>query len=179
MNSWNQDEFKRALDFAARAHGEQKVPGSGFPYVVHLTKVATEVMRACVAEPGLDATYAMTCALLHDSIEDASVTRSQIAEAFGEDVATGVVALSKDDAVEKSQRMADSLRRIKAARQEIAAVKLADRITNLEPPPAHWPSDKRARYLEEAKLIRATLGGASRFLAARIDEKIAAYAAYV
>ncbi len=45
---WDQYLFLRALDFAAKAHGPQQVPGSGAPYVVHLAKVASEI--AHVAE---------------------------------------------------------------------------------------------------------------------------------
>src|SRR5215467_8784828 len=104
---WSQDAYKRALDFAAHAHGDQLVPGSGFPYVVHLTKVAMEVMTACVADPELDADLAIACALLHDSIEDAGVTRSQIEAEFGARVAAGVAALSKNAALAKSEQMAD------------------------------------------------------------------------
>ena len=44
--SFDQDRYKKALDFAARVHRDQFVPGSGAPYVVHLVKVAMEVMVA-------------------------------------------------------------------------------------------------------------------------------------
>jgi (p)ppGpp synthase/HD superfamily hydrolase len=141
---WDQDSYKRALDFAAKAHGAQQVPGSGFPYVVHLAKVAAEVMRAC-DEERLDGSLSVTCALLHDTIEDAGVTRAQIEEAFGPRVAAGVDALTKRDALSKEERMRDSLDRIRAQGREVAMVKLADRITNLEPPPPHWTLEKRAR----------------------------------
>ena len=145
---WDADAYKRALDFAAKAHGKQAVPGSGFPYVVHLAKVAADVMRACVDEPRADATLAVTCALLHDSMEDAGVTKAQLAAPFGERVADGVDALTKRESVPKAERMHDSLARIASAPPEIAMVKLADRITNLEPAPPHWRAEKRHAYRE-------------------------------
>ncbi len=170
---WNQDLFKRTLDFAASAHGSQAVPGSGFPYVVHLVKVATEVLHA--ADGRFDVDFAMQCALLHDSVEDASVAVASLREEFGARVADGVSALTKDDRVPKAERMADSLRRIRAQPREVWLVKLADRITNLEPAPAHWSAEKRSAYLVEAKVIHDALGEAHAGLAARIREKMASY----
>ena len=173
---WDADAYKRALDFAAKAHGKQEVPGSGFPYVVHLTKVAAEVMRACVEEPSADATLAVTCALLHDSIEDAGVTREQLVAGFGERVADGVDALTKRESVPKEGRMRDSLERIAKAPREIAMVKLADRITNLEPAPPHWSPEKRAAYRSEAEQILEALRGRCAGLEARLAQKISEYA---
>lgn len=54
-------------------------------------------------------------------------------------------------------------------------VKLADRITNLGPPPPQWSAEKRASYKAEAQRIHDALGAASPFLAARLRERIAAY----
>ncbi len=175
---WNQDLYKRALDFAARAHGDQKVPGSGFPYVVHVTKVAMEVLHA-TRDGALRADLAMPCALLHDCIEDGGPTwEAPLRAEFGDAVADGVRALSKDAAVAKPDRMADALRRIRAQPKEIWAVKLADRITNLEPPPPAWTPEKRRRYLAEAKQILDALRGASASLEERFEQKMREYEAY-
>jgi (p)ppGpp synthase/HD superfamily hydrolase len=178
---WTADRYKDALDFAARAHGDQKVPGSGVPYVVHLCKVAMEVQRAAVAgdfddDDAVD--VAVTAALLHDCVEDAGVTVDELRQRFGDAVAKAVAALTKDASLPKEQRMSDSLARIRAEPRAVWAVKLADRITNLEPPPAHWSADKRRGYRDEATTILACLRGAAPSLEARIHEKIAAYAAF-
>jgi (p)ppGpp synthase/HD superfamily hydrolase len=175
---WSQDLYKKALDFAAQAHGTQKVPGNGFPYVVHLTKVAMETMASCVNDPSADINLAMTCALLHDCMEDAGVTADQLTVTFGPAVAAGVQALTKDDSLPKEAGMADSLARIRRQPREVWMVKLGDRITNLEPPPSGWTLEKRRRYLEEARLILRSLQGASALLETRIAEKIAAYEEY-
>ena len=37
---WSQDRAARALEFAAEAHGDQRVPGKSYSYVVHLAGVA-------------------------------------------------------------------------------------------------------------------------------------------
>lgn len=71
--------------------------------------------------------------------------------------------------------MADSLRRIQAEPREVWMVKLADRISNLQPPPAHWTPAKIAAYRVEALAIADTLGAASPHLHARLRAKIADY----
>jgi len=57
-------------------------------------------------------------------------------------------------------------------------VKMADRITNLQPPPGYWSNEKRSMYLEEAKEIHAVLKDASPYLSARLSDKIKAYKKY-
>ena len=55
-------------------------------------------------------------------------------------------------------------------------VKLADRITNLEPAPHYWTTEKKQKYRAEAQDIHDALGEAHAGLAARIRQKIAEYA---
>jgi (p)ppGpp synthase/HD superfamily hydrolase len=175
MTRWNQDEYIKALIFAAHAHGSQRVPGTRLPYLAHLTLVSMEVMAAVSAEAGLDGTLAVQCASLHDVIEDAGISRDQLAELFGKAVADGVKALSKDSTLSREEQMKDSLERIRRQPREIWMVKLGDRITNLQPPPTHWTPEKIARYRQEAVQIHASLQDASPFLAERLQDKIDHY----
>ncbi len=176
---WNPDVYGDALRFAATRHAGQTVPGSGHPYVVHITTVAAEVLAALARERFAAPDLAVQCALLHDTVEDTATTRDEIAAHFGEPVAAGVAALSKDDALPKADRMADSLRRIQAQPHEVWIVKLADRITNLQPPPPHWTVDKKRAYRAEAGEILIALAPASLYLADRMAAKMAAYEAYL
>jgi (p)ppGpp synthase/HD superfamily hydrolase len=134
-----------------------------------------EVIAALAAESGRDGDLVVACALLHDVLEDTSITYAEIAQRFGEAIAAGVLALTKDLRLPKEQQMADSLQRIQQQPQEVWMVKLADRICNLQPPPAHWSAERVQRYRDEARLIHDTLGVASHFLAKRLLHKIAAY----
>ena len=86
--------------------------------------------------------------------------------------------MTKDEGVEKSARMEDSQQRLLAQPREVQLVKLADRITNLEPPPAHWSKDRRVAYREEAKRIGDVLGASHAALAARLEARRQAYAQY-
>jgi (p)ppGpp synthase/HD superfamily hydrolase len=155
------------------------VPGTDLPYIVHLSFVSMEIMAALRAEEGRDEDLAVQCALLHDIIEDTQVTYDQVAEEFGEAVANGVLALSKDESISGDMRMGDSLRRIVQQPKEVWMVKLADRIANLQPPPAHWTGTRIARYRDEAIEIHDALCQASEVLSSRLLLKIEEYGAWV
>lgn len=177
--TWSADVYGEALRFAAERHGGQRVPGTDLPYLVHVATVAGEVIAALARERFDTPDLAVACALLHDTIEDTGATEAELAARFGAPVAAGVAALSKDAAVAKPDRMADSLRRIRAQPREVWIVKLADRVTNLAPPPASWSADKRRAYRAEAGDILAALGDASPYLAARLRDRIDRYARYL
>jgi len=155
-----QDAFLAAWRFAAEAHRGQTVPGTDLPYLVHVGAVAMEVLAAHAQEPVPDPALALQCALLHDTVEDCGVALVELERRFGAAVAGGVAALSKRKDLPKPEAMADSLARIARQPREIWAVKLADRITNLQPPPGRWTTQKRVAYREEARVILAALGPA-------------------
>lgn len=175
-STWSQEKYIAALRYAGEAHHGQTVPGSELPYVVHVTMVAMEVIAALAQEDDLKGDLAVQCALLHDVIEDAGVSYAKLAAEFGNDVADGVLALSKSNILKsKPEKMQDSLARIKQQPREVWMVKLADRITNLQPPPGHWSSEKVERYREEGKLILSELGHASPYLSERLNGKLRLY----
>ena len=178
-NHWSQDAFIRTYQYAAGAHAKQKVPGSDLPYIAHLTMVAAEVMAAISADSVDDVDLAVQCALLHDIIEDQGFKHDQLKSDFGLRVADGVQALSKNQELPKQEQMRDSLIRIKAQPKEIWMVKLADRISNLQPPPCYWIREKKTQYREEAIEILDTLGSASKLLASRLGNKIEEYQSFV
>ncbi len=172
--SFSPEAYLKALNFAAASHGKQVTP-LNLPYVVHLSSVCMELIRGLDAEPGRDGDFAVTCALLHDTIEDTETTAELVEGAFGSSVRSGVQALTKDSRLPKEQQMTDSLKRILAQPPEVAMVKLADRITNLAPPPPHWSAQKIAKYRAEAEQILEALGSASPFLSARFRQRLDAY----
>jgi (p)ppGpp synthase/HD superfamily hydrolase len=181
MSLWSPDAWHTAWNFAADAHADQQVPGSTRPYLAHVAAVAMEfchalARRALLEQPLAQPDLGIQAALLHDVVEDTSVTVAQLRARFGDAVANGVAALSKDERVgDKPAQMRDSLARIRAQPREIWMVKLADRITNLAPPPRGWSPEKIAGYREEARLIHAQLGSACPVLGERLLARIAAY----
>ena len=182
---WSQNLYIIAYRFAAEAHWKKKqlVPGTDIPYLMHFSLVAMEVIAALEKESNLDGNLAVQCALLHDTIEDTDTSYEQLVERFGGAVADGVMALTKDESIgdnlakrnKKELRMADSLEKIRQEPREIWMVKMADRITNLQPPPKDWTQEKIYHYREEAIIIYDRLKEASSYLAARLFKKINDY----
>ncbi|MDZ8054043.1 MAG: HD domain-containing protein [Aulosira sp. ZfuVER01] len=177
--NWSQEIYIKAYKFAAKAHQGQKMPGSEIPYIMHLSFVSMEVIAALNVEKESDGNLAIQCAILHDSIEDTHTTYEQIKAEFGETVAQGVLALTKDSSLAKHLQMQDSLQRIKQQPKEIWMVKLADRISNLQAPPNYWTQDKITRYREEGIQIYEALKDASDFLASHLAAKIEDYKSFI
>lgn len=174
-NVWSQDQYQKAIRFAGTVHGNQKIPGTELPYIIHVSNVCMEVLAAICSGETENPDLAVQCALLHDTIEDAGVSYKEIEDLFGKDVSDGVLSLTKNSAIAKELRMADSIERIKLQPREIWMVKLADRITNLQPPPPHWTEDKILNYRIEAEYILEHLGSASTLLSERLMHKIKNY----
>ncbi len=178
---FSQENYIEVLNFAAFAHGEQKTP-KGLPYLAHITCVAMEVINACeksqLEQSKID--LAISCALLHDVIEDANITYDELYTKFGEKIANGVEALTKDKTLaSKQEQMKDSIERLLAQPYEVQMVKLADRITNLGIPPKHWDNEKIKKYQKEAGFILSCLGNSNIYLAKRLEEKIENYNNYI
>lgn len=172
-----QTVYQDVIKYAALKHTEagQTIPGTTLPYVVHLSNVAMEILIAGQQTDDFNLPFAVKLALLHDTLEDTNTTFEELEQRFGEAVALGVAALTKNGELSKIEKMTDSLQRIKMQSKEVWAVKLADRITNLQPPPAHWDAAKIAAYKVEAEIILKELKGGNAYLESRLTEKIKQY----
>jgi guanosine-3',5'-bis(diphosphate) 3'-pyrophosphohydrolase len=124
---------------------------------------------------GFKLPFAVQVALLHDTVEDTDTTIKELKENFGENIANAVSALSKDKNLPIDEQFTDNLNRIKKQPKEVWAVKLADRITNLQSAPRNWSYDKRKGYLKEAQIILDELGKSNDSLAKRLEAKISEY----
>ena len=122
--------LEKAFRFALKYHQGQS-RDSGEPYMMHPLMVAH-----ILADMRMDV-VAMETGLLHDVVEDTSVTVDQVRKEFGEEVARcvdGVTKLSKLDFYSAEDRQAESFRKMLLAMVEdirVILVKLADRMHNM------------------------------------------------
>lgn len=175
MKSPLPDLYRDTLLFAESAHHGQVIPGTKIPYILHCTLVASEILSLDRQSEPFNLNLAISCALLHDTVEDTMVSLADITHRFGQDVSNGVSALTKNPELPKPERMRNSLDRILTQPKEIGMVKMADRITNLAPPPKHWSLEKCRMYHEEARLILDSLRHCNQSLAIRLEQKIETY----
>ncbi len=175
-----QTKYQKAIKFAAKKHADinQLIPGTNLPYVVHLSNVAMEILIAAQKTENFDSEFAIQVALLHDILEDTETTFDEIVSEFGNNIAEAVLALTKNSKIQKEDKMDDSLNRIKKLSKEVWAVKLADRITNLQAPPEHWSFDKITEYQKQAILIYNSLKGGNEYLEDRLWERTLDYLKY-
>lgn len=121
---------KKAYETAERAHAEQKRL-SGEPYIIHPLSVAI-----ILAELGMDEA-SVIAALLHDTVEDTSITHEQILSEFGETVADlvdGVTKIGKVSITSKEEQQAENIRKMLIAMSRdirVIIIKLADRLHNM------------------------------------------------
>ena len=146
---------REAYKFADEAHlGQYRA--SGVPYITHPVAVA-----GLCADWRLDA-QAVMAALMHDTIEDQGVTKTELIEKFGAPTADLVDGLTKLDKLTFSTReesQAESFRKMLLAMARdvrVILVKLADRLHNMRTMQAMAPA-KRHRIARETLEIYAPI----------------------
>ncbi|RLT32742.1 MAG: HD domain-containing protein, partial [Chloroflexi bacterium] len=149
------EKVRQAFAVAAAAHVHQSRE-SGEPYINHPVAVATILI-----ELHIDAETIMA-ALLHDVIEDTSVSYEQIEGLFGPDVAAlvdGVTKLSELEVRPKEEAQAENYRKMfvsMANDPRVVLVKLADRLHNMRTIHATKP-EKQKRIARETMEIYVPL----------------------
>jgi guanosine-3',5'-bis(diphosphate) 3'-pyrophosphohydrolase len=164
----------RALDFAAEHHSAQRRKGpGGAPYVNHLIEVAA--LLANVAEIGDE--DVLVSAVLHDVVEDTSISLEEVGQLFGQRVEQVVGKLTDDKALPKEERKRLVLEQLVHADESTKVVKLADLCSNIRSFPVDWPAERRRDYLEWSRRAAALCAGISRPLDALYQERWTAAAA--
>ena len=155
LNDEQLAQITAAYEFGAAAHAGQSRK-TGEAYITHPVAVAQEL-----AEMRLDA-QAITAAILHDTVEDTSVSLQDIEKQFGSEVALLVDGVSKLDQIEfrsRAEAQAESFRKMMLAMIEdirVILVKLADRLHNMQTLGA-MPTEKKRRIARETLDIYAPI----------------------
>src|SRR5438445_2444189 len=146
---------EKAYEFSQKNHAGQ-TRASGDPYLVHPLEVA------CVlAEMKMDPA-AIAAGLLHDSVEDTSVTIVDIRKEFGEQVAhivEGVTKIGRIDFSSREEQQAENLRKMMLAMVDdirVVLIKLADRLHNMRTL-EHLPPERQQKIAKETLDIYAPI----------------------
>ncbi|MEK3788842.1 MULTISPECIES: RelA/SpoT family protein [Paenibacillus] len=122
--------IREAYDFADQAHHGQ-TRKSGEPYILHPLAVADIVVNMQMD------TMSIIAALLHDVVEDTTVSLDQIRERFGDNCAMLVDGLTKLERIQfrsKEEQQNENYRKMFIAMAQdirVIVIKLADRLHNM------------------------------------------------
>jgi len=147
--------IRRAYDYSARMHAEQKRM-SGEPYVIHPLNVAL-----IIAQLHLDLPSIVT-GLLHDVIEDTGASLDEVKGLFGEEVARlvdGMTKVSKITFSSREEKQAENFRKMIIAMAHdirVVLIKLADRLHNMRTLD-HLPRDRQDEISRETLEIYAPI----------------------
>src|SRR6266571_4425655 len=139
--------IRKAYEYSQKYHAGQ-TRASGEPYLVQPLEVAL-----ILAEMKIDPA-AIAAGLLHDSVEDTSVTVVDIRKEFGEQVAhivEGVTKISAIDFATREEQQAENLRKMMLAMVDdirVVLIKLADRLHNMRTL-EHLPPDRQQKIAQE------------------------------
>ncbi len=124
------DFIKKAYEFAAHAHREQK-RSSGEAYIIHPLNVSATLVKLKMDVETIIA------GLLHDTVEDCDVTPEDIEKEFSTNISQIVVGLTKISKMKfrsKEESQAENFRKMVVAMAKdlrVIMVKLADRMHNM------------------------------------------------
>src|SRR5689334_4749189 len=147
--------IKKAYEYSQKFHSGQ-TRASGEPFLVHPLEVAL-----VLAEMKMDP-VAVAAGLLHDSVEDTSITTVDIRKEFGEQVAhivEGVTKISQIDFATREEQQAENLRKMMLAMVDdirVVLIKLADRLHNMRTL-EHLQPDRQQKIARETLEIYAPI----------------------
>ena len=134
LTSYLSDEEKKiiikAINFSELAHKDQ-IRKSGDPFIIHPIEVAK-----ILTSINLDAS-AIAAGLLHDTIEDTTISTNQITETFGSQISElvqGLTKISKFSLKMNKQKLGENYRKLILASSKdlrVILIKLADRLHNM------------------------------------------------
>ena len=133
--------IRAAYEMAKMAHSGQKRK-DGSPYVTHCVAAAD-----ISVDLGLDED-SIIAALLHDVIEDTSLTHADIAHQFGIPVADIVYTSKEDEQMENLRKMLMAM----AKDIRVILIKIADRLHNMRTMDYQTPEKQRSKSLETMEI---------------------------
>jgi len=173
---WKEKDFYKALFFATMKHdGSYMRHPSQCPYASHIFGVTMNAVKYSVNCENIDWKLIIQIGLLHDTLEDTNTTYEELLTEFGKNVADGVLALSRDESLVKSEQIPNCIEKIKGQPKEVAIIKMADRLMNVRERASGWTKEKQDAYKNEAWIIHDNLKYANEYLAEALKIAIMNY----
>ena len=150
--SANFQQIRQAYELAREMHGTQ-MRKDGSPFITHPLAVAQIVAE----ELHLDS-ESIIAALLHDTIEDTSVTHEQIAKLFSPTVADlveGVSKLTRVHYTSKEEEQMENLRKMLMAMSKdirVILIKISDRLHNMRTMEYQTPEKQKQKSFETMEI---------------------------
>ncbi|WP_445668682.1 HD domain-containing protein [Orientia tsutsugamushi] len=119
------DKVKKAIFYAKKYHSNQK-RDTGEPYYMHPLEVALMVADYSFK------TDTIITAILHDVIEDTTLTKEKIAMEFNDNIAEQVLALTRNRGGKKTSSMKMIKTLVNQDKVELLLIKLLDRLDNIK-----------------------------------------------
>ena len=149
--SYDLERIKAAYTMARQAH-EGQMRSSGDPYISHPIEVAIILVGL-----GMDSDTIIG-GILHDVVEDTSITLEDIQKRFGGDVADlvdGVTKLANIPYSSRAEQQAENVRKMLLAMAKdvrVVIIKLADRLHNMRTLDYRTPEKQRVKSLETMEI---------------------------
>ncbi len=150
--SANFQQIRQSYELAREMHGTQ-MRKDGSPFITHPLAVAQIVAE----ELHLDS-ESIIAALLHDTIEDTSVTHEQIAKLFSPTVADlveGVSKLTRVHYTSKEEEQMENLRKMLMAMSKdirVILIKISDRLHNMRTMEYQTPEKQKQKSFETMEI---------------------------
>jgi guanosine-3',5'-bis(diphosphate) 3'-pyrophosphohydrolase len=162
-----------AAEFAAHRHtGTARKARPDEPYINHLAEVANLL---AFATDGSDAEL-VAAGWLHDTVEDTETTREELAQKFGERVASLVVEVTDDMNLSQTERRQKQIEDAPHKSPGAKLIKIADKISNIRARIHSDPSpEERADltdYVDWAEQVVAGCRGGNAALDRMFDDTV-------
>jgi guanosine-3',5'-bis(diphosphate) 3'-pyrophosphohydrolase len=161
----------KAIEFASRQHSTQRRKDKdASPYINH----PIAVTHLLADTGGVTDLVTLMAAVLHDTIEDTETTPEELEAQFGRTVRKVVEEVTDDKALEKAERKQLHVDHAPHLSEHAKAIKLADKIANVQDvtaaPPADWDLARRIEYLDWTEKVVAGCRGTNAPLEKFYDE---------
>ena len=159
------DNYKNVLKYIEKRHTEENLN--------HSILVTKEIIDSCVESKLEDekSNLAITCALLHNSIETQITTYDKLYNDFNDEIAEAVESLTINKSLEKQEQLRDYIEKVMNQPYEVQMVVLANKIVLLNKILDSQDKDVNS-FVKDTKFILSCLRNCDIYLSVKLEESL-------